>query len=145
MKTASFARHITTYLGGLGALLLGLGWIHADQVQGVQESANALTEPLIIAIGLVGALITRILIAVVTNLFRLGSGEKPSGRAGGLNPLWVMGLGMTVGFMGCLPSCSPAQLDAVRGIPIRVTLITPEGDVGYSSKSGLSVDYRSGK
>lgn len=71
--------------------------------------------------------------------------DGTSGSAGGRFPLWVVGLGMAAGFMGCLPSCSPAQLDAVRGVPVRFTLITPGGDVGYSSKSGLSVDYRSGK
>jgi hypothetical protein len=71
--------------------------------------------------------------------------EENNGPAGGLSPLWVVGLGMAVGCMGCLPSCSPAQMDAARAIPIKFTLITPGGDIGYSSKRGLSVDYYSAK
>lgn len=66
--------------------------------------------------------------------------DGTSGDVGGRLPLWVVGLGMTAGIMGCLPSCS-----ALQEVPIRFTLITPEGDFGYSSKAGLSVDVRSGK
>ena len=71
--------------------------------------------------------------------------EQTGGSAGGRIPLWVIGAGMMAGGLGCLPSCSSAQMDAARAIPIRVTLITPGGGIGYSSKSGLSVDYRSAK
>ena len=70
---------------------------------------------------------------------------ETGGSAGGRIPLWVIGAGMMAGGLGCLPSCSSAQMDAARAIPIRVTLITPGGGIGYSSKSGLSVDYRSAK
>lgn len=69
--------------------------------------------------------------------------EKPSGTAGGLNLLWIAGLGMTVGFIGCsLPSCTPAQLAVARAIPIRIGLDTPDGSLGYSSKSGIDVRAR---
>ena len=61
--------------------------------------------------------------------------DGTSGAAGGRSPLWVVGLGMAAGLMGCLPSCS-----ALQEVPIRFTLITPGGDVGYSSKSGLSLE-----
>lgn len=140
MKTVT--RHITTFLGGFGSQLLALGWINADAVPGINESATALTNPLIVVIGLIGALLTRVLIAVVSNLFRTGTGESKSDSAGGLSPC-VLGLCMAAGLMGlATPSCTPAQIETARAIPIRIGIESPNASLGYSSKSGLDLRAR---
>jgi len=69
--------------------------------------------------------------------------EKPSGPAGGLNLLWIAAMGMTAAAMGMgLPSCSSAQLAAARAVPIRACVITPQGKVCYSSKTGIDLRAR---
>jgi hypothetical protein len=61
-------------------------------------------------------------------------------------PVCVLGV-VTAGLCMALQSCSPAQLDALKGIPISGAVDTDYGSVGYSSKSGVSlyVDRRSRK
>jgi hypothetical protein len=105
-----------------------LAWLKANPVEAVA------------VIGAANVLLRFITSGKISILPPEDQADGTGGAAGGRLPLWVVGLGMAAGIMGCLPSCS-----ALEGVPVRFTLITPEGDVGYSSKAGLSVDYRSGK
>jgi hypothetical protein len=42
--------------------------------------------------------------------------------------------------VGTLPSCSPAQIEAMRRTPIRACVVTEQGRICYSAKDGLSAE-----
>ena len=78
---------------------------------------------------------------------------KSSGQVAGNSataPGWALWLsvGASAGFVVLsLPACSTAQMAAAGAIPIRTTIRTDYGVIGYSSKRGIEmdVDATSGK
>lgn len=98
-----------------------------------------LVGPLVIIGTLVVTALWRVALVWMARIFRTGSGEngeKSRGGPGGL-PLWIIGAAGAF-ICGSLPSC---------GLPVRATVILPEGAVSYSAKGGLElhVDRRSYK
>jgi hypothetical protein len=144
MKTfATLIRHAVTYLVGLLVAWFAIHLTAPDDLKAATDAANALVEPLCVVAGFVAVILTRLAMPFFSRLFRLGSGEtEDKGSAGGLSPCVLLWIGMTVAFMGSLPSCSPAELDAARAVPITFHLVGPDGSVGYSSKGGLVISGR---
>jgi hypothetical protein len=139
MNIASQIRHFLTFLAGLGGLFLSWQIIAPDQVAAVDKAGADLIDPLIIIIGAVAAGLARLALGWIGSLIGLGAGELGN-KASGF-PVWV-GLIATAALVGVLPSCSPAQMDALRAVPIRVGVETPDSRVSYSSKGGLVVEAR---
>lgn len=77
----------------------------------------------------------------------LTGGEDATGGSNGSGTIGCVLVFATVGAaaVGTLPSCSPAQLEAARSVPIRACVVTDHGVVCYSSKSGLSAEIRAEK
>jgi hypothetical protein len=148
MNLASQIRHFLAFLAGLGTLFLSWHIIAPDQVEAVNKAGGELISPLVIILGAVGACVFRAALTWIYQLFRTGAGETETktGGSGGSLPLWVL-MGTLAGCMGFLPACSSAQWAAARAIPIRTCVITDQGTVCYSSKSGLSaeIDLQSAK
>ena len=144
MNTASLFRHLFTFLAGLGGILLSVHLIAPDQVEAVNKAGAALSAPLIVILGAVAAGVARMALSWIYKLFSRGAGENVAG--GGSLPLWIVGAAAGL-ICTALPSCSADQRETLKGIPIRTTVVTDYGTVGYSSKSGISVyvDRRSGK
>lgn len=69
-------------------------------------------------------------------------GKDDAGGSGGSGPLW--GAGMLL-FSLLLQSCTPAQVEAFKAIPITIGIEGEQGTYGYSSKSGLSVAIKAPK
>jgi hypothetical protein len=147
---ASLIRHLLTCLAGIGGFLLEAGLIDSTQVAQANEAGAALVDPMAILCGLAAAGLARVAIGCLGKIFP-ALAAKISGASGGALPLWL--LVMTAGalVMGCLPSCTPngTGLDwtALKSIPIKSCIVTEQGKICYSSKSGLEVevDARSGK
>jgi len=132
-------RHYVTFLTGLGAMLLAHSLITPDQVSQANAAGAQLVEPVMVILGLFAAGVSRLVMAGVAKSF-----EAIGSHASGIwTPVMTIGgLSMAAGLMGfSLPSCTSAP------VPTRLCLVTGQGTVCYSSKSGLSaeVDATSGK
>jgi hypothetical protein len=94
----------------------------------------------------VAVVVVRLLIAWIGK-FLPALAEKASGGMSGGACLLVMASMTAAAVGGALPSCSPAQVEAWRAVPIKGCVTTDQGTVCYSSKGGLSaeVDARSSK
>lgn len=145
MNIASQVRHYLTFLAGLGGLFFSWLIIAPDQVDAVNKAGADLINPLVIIIGAVAAGVTRLLIGWVSSLFSRGAGGVGK-RVNGLS-WWTAGIISTAAILGGSPSCTPQQMEAARGIPVKGCVQTDQGTVCYSSKGGLSyeVDVRSSK
>lgn len=143
MNIASLLRHALTFLAGLGGLFFSWSIIAPDQVAAVNAAGADLIAPLTIILGAVAACVARLALSWIFKIFRHGSGDVTG--AGGLS-LWI-GVMAAGGLCLALPSCSPETREVLKAFPIRTTVVTDYGTVGYSSKSGISVyvDRRSGK
>ena len=140
----SLARHAVTYLAGIGGLLLSWHLIAPDQVDAVNKAGAELIAPLTIILGAVAACVARMALTWIFKLFGSGAGERSSNGIG-LGLVWV---GAAAGLIcTALPSCSAEDRQVWRMIPIRSVFHTDYGSLGYSSKSGISieVDQRSAK
>lgn len=138
-------RHYITFLAGIGGLLLSWHLIAPEDVAKANDAGVALIEPLTVLAGLIGAGVTRLAITWVGKMFSHGTGESSQGSSGGMLPC-VLGLAAAGSLIVSLSSCSPAQLAAVRAIPIKACYIAPDGThVCYSSRDGVEVDVGSGK
>lgn len=142
----SILRHLLTFLAGLGTLLAARAVIAPEDAAAVNEAGAQLIEPVALILGAAGAALARLLLA----LFQRGGGKTGPLVGTGLPAAGGLLLaGSLAGFVGfSLPSCSPAQLETARNIPIKACYIDEAGNsVCYGSKSGLelSVDRRSGK
>lgn len=140
MNLASQIRHYLTFLAGLGGLLLSWHLIAPDQVEAVNQAGKDLIDPLTLIAGALAAGIARLAIGYITSFFSRGTGDV--GKADKL-PLWLLaGIVSTAAALGGLPSCA-----AIKDVPVRACLLTDQGTVCYSTKSGLSadVDARSAK
>ena len=139
----SLLRHLVTGLAGLGTYLGTLGLVDAGSVDAANSLASQIAEPLAGLLGLVVIVIFRLAMTWLGKRFPslagLGNGVS------GMSPLLAIAC-MTAGLTGfCLPSCSPAQVATFRAFPVRLGITGPNGDVGYSSKAGLSVDLHATK
>lgn len=147
MNLQSQLRHLLTFLAGLGTLLLAHNLLAPDQAEALNQAGAALIEPLSVICGAVGAAAARLVLTWLGRMVASGAGETSSTAGSGMFPLWLIGATAAGLMVFSLPSCSSAQLGALRGVPIRGCVITDRGSVCYSSKTGvtLEVDAHSGK
>jgi hypothetical protein len=129
-------RHALTALAGLGAFLASKGLLDSADAPAVDAAGLQVSDALTV---ILGAMIMRLLI------FLMGKIKGLSGDKAGMALFWFAGTAV-----GCmtLPSCSPANMEAMRSVPIKACYIDKAGNsVCYSSKGGISVevDQRSGK
>jgi hypothetical protein len=148
MKTylASLLRHAFTALAGLGAFLLSHNLIDQGDVAAVDAAGVSLGAALVV---ILTAIIGRMALTIFGKFFAGAAGEN-GGASGGAASL-LLWAGTAAGFMGGLPSCSPADRAsawaAFRAVPIRACVAGEYGSACYSSKGGieLTVDTKSGK
>lgn len=129
-------RHALTALAGVGTLLAGRGWIAPEDAEAVNASGASLREALVV-----------VLVAVVARLAMVLGGKflKVSGKDNTGIHLWLLFLG-TVALAGALPSCTAAQRDAFRDVPVKACVRDEDGrGVCYSTTDGIVVDYHSAK
>jgi hypothetical protein len=133
----SLFRHALTAMACLGTFMysqgyMGSGRSFAPSVAAVNASGAAMSNAL-----------SAVLVAVLTRLFLKFSGKVIDAHVNeGKNNNGFLGLllGMVVLIGMALPSCSPAQLEAARSIPIRATYVDAQGRVfAYDPQTGVSV------
>lgn len=130
-------RHYLTFLAGIGGMLVAQTLITPDQVSQANAAGAQLVEPVMVIVGLVAAGVTRLIMALFAKVFE----SVGSLASGNWTPVWIGGLAMTAGLMGfSLPSCTAADVAAVRAVPARFCLTGDQGTVCYSNKSGLSAE-----
>ena len=100
-----------------------------------------LAENPVQAVAVLGA--ANILVRFVTSgkISIFGDGETDAthgGASGGMLPLLVIGFAAAA--LMALPSCSPSQLAVLKQMPLRACLVTDQGNLCYSTKSGLSAE-----
>ena len=143
MNIQSILRHWFT----LAATLI-TGWLVAtltlspEQQADLAKALGDIMGPLVIIVTLIITAGWRIALTYFAKLF---AGKNTVGS--GWSPL-VIGVMAAAGLIcTALPSCSADQRAVLKDIPIRTSVVTDYGTVGYSSKSGISVyvDRRSGK
>lgn len=137
MNFSSQLRHFLTYLAGLGTALATWHLIAPDQVEAVNKAGADLISPLTVILGAVGVFVFRLAITWLGKIFSGLAGKASGGMSGGTMLLMVCGTMAGIG--GCLPSCSAQQLAAARAVPVKACVITPEGNICYSSKAGIEV------
>jgi hypothetical protein len=128
MKNLStYLRHLVTALAGISAYL-------ATLPTGTSDAA----EP-VAGLAMVAAVaVTRLVLALVGNLFAAIAEKSSGGMSGGMLPLMV---GLAAGIVGSLPSCA-----ALESTPVRACLITERGTICYSQDgASAAVNLRSGK
>ena len=130
----SLVRHLLTFLVGLGATLESTGLIGADDVTAANAAGVQLQDVLA---GLVAMICARLFLHFGGKLF---SGNSVSdSKDKGLNGLLLF-LGMAGLFMG-LPSCTPAQLEAAKAMPVKACYTDDAGNRAcYSSKGGIELE-----
>jgi hypothetical protein len=142
MNIPSILRHWFTLLA---TLLTGWLVLPAEQQAELTKALGDLVGPLAIILTLVVTATWRMALTWLSKIFRAGSGELENrGPSGGMGLLLMI---TAVALGGALPSCSPAEVEALRGIPIKGCIQTDDGTVCYSSKGGISyeIDRRSNK
>ncbi len=145
MKTtiASLLRHAFTALASIGGLLLSANLINPGDVAGVNAAGVSIGTALV---GILTALVARLVLAFTGKLLTGGVPGESSGTSGGALPLLCV-LGTLGGIMGCLPACSATQLAAAQSVPVSTTVHTKYGTASYTTAGGLvlDVDASSGK
>jgi hypothetical protein len=71
----------------------------------------------------------------------LQGGSEETDSAGGLGLVCIVGC-TAAGALGCLPSCTHSQLEALRGVPLKIGVETDDSRLTYSSKGGLLLEAR---
>lgn len=129
----SLIRHALIALLSLGAFLSSRGMIAPEDAAAVNASGATILEA-----------ISVVVLAVVMRLMMKFSGKVISahvndGKNDGGNLLLLLGV---AGLLGLgLPSCSQAQMDAARSVPIKACYIDKNGNRAcYSSKGGIEVE-----
>lgn len=133
MNTASLARHLVTFLAGLGGMLASLRWIGAEHVAELNQAGADLAAPLTIIVGALAAAAARAALAGGAYLFR---DKGQTGNKHRRFPAWLPPVALA-GFFGfTLPACSPgSDVPQVRG-----SYTDKDGNtVTYSPDSGLGV------
>ena len=138
MNLSTQLRHFLSFLAGLGTMFLGWHIIAPEQVEAVNKAGAELISPLMVIIGAVGVCLFRLVIAKLGSFFARIGNKSSGGMSGGAS-LLVVGLGMAAGSGCLLPSCSPAQVAALRAIPIRTCVYGPDGGICYSRESGVEI------
>lgn len=91
------------------------------------------------AVAALGAVNILVRFATSGRVIIFGAGETDTNSSGGIGlPLWLIGTAAVL--LGGLPSCSPEQIEAARGVPVRIGVTTEYGTAAYSSKRGIEVD-----
>jgi|JFJP01.1.fsa_nt_gi hypothetical protein len=140
----SIMRHwITPALAALALWLVAPLALSADEAKQLTTALSQLAEPLVAVLALVAVAGARLLIKAIGKFIGWGAGEIGD-RYSGIPALAAM-IGTAVVIGGSLPSCSSAQIETARAFPVHLGIRTDYGDVGYSSKSGVSyyIDRRS--
>lgn len=136
----TLARHIATWVVGLIVAFFTIHLTAPGELTAAKDAANAIVEPLVILLSTAAVIVTRLAMPMLQKLFRRGAGENDSSGTGGL-PLLVGWITVSTLAVGTLPACSPAMADAARALPIRLTLLMPDGSLSYSSKRGIEAEY----
>ena len=148
MNIASILRHWFTLAATIfTAWVIAMVALPPEQQQLLSTAVTDLVGPLVILCTLLVTALGRMALVWISKTFRAGSGdmENDGSPSGGMG-LLVLG-GAVAALCGGLPSCSAEQLAAARSIPIKTCVVTDQGTICYSSKSGLSaeIDATSGK
>lgn len=129
----SLLRHAFTALLGLGTFMYSQGYIGSDDVADVNASGAAMANAL-----------SAIIVVLLSRLFLKFSGKLIDAHVNeekndnGFLGLLLLGMVGLFGF--ALPSCSPAQVEAVRAIPVRASFVDKQGRVwAYDPRTGVSV------
>lgn len=138
------ASRFTAWAAALAAAVVA--WFVGQDFITVPDAAKA-TEDLTTLLSGVFAAVAAVavwLAGVVFRKFTRGNPDDKSGggSAGGALLVAMAGIatwGMALGGALFLTSCSPAQVEAFRAVPITIGIEGEHGTYGYSSKSGLSV------
>jgi Trk-type K+ transport system membrane component len=143
-KLDSYLRHIfTTLITAFVVAITGYFSLDAEQAKAVTEGLAKMGDGAVAVLLVIAPVMGRLLWAWGSKIFQSGSGETGNGPAGGLGLFVIMMIGVIAsGLFGGLTSCTPAQMDALRAVPIRVGVETPDSRVSYSSKGGLVVEAR---
>jgi hypothetical protein len=134
----SLVRHLLTFLVGLGTTLHSCGLLAPEDVTAVNDAGVTLQS---VVAGVVVAVLMRLTMRYGGKFFG-NQGVQGSGSLLLLLGLMVAGL---VGTLG-LSSCTVAQRDALRGVPVKACVRDEDGrGVCYSTTDGIVVDYHSTK
>jgi hypothetical protein len=136
----SFARHIITFIAGLGTLLAANNLIAPESAAAVDAAGAALVDPLSIVLGALAAGAVRMVMAWIA-----AKRISATGTGGNMVQAWALLVGLA-GLSGFgLPACSPGSADNMP--PIHASFHKDGITLGYSSKGGilLNVDQSSGK
>ena len=144
-QLTSLLRHALTALFGLGGFLTAKGLISPDDAEAVNAASVSLVDAIVV---IVVAVVARLIFSKVPGLAPASSSgsDDPAGSSangvdqraasGGTSGLLVMA-GLLALALAALPSCA--------GMPVRVGIVVPEGELGYSSKGGLMIQVRAEK
>lgn len=142
-QLASLLRH--TFTGWILAAVVFLTAklsLSAEDVKAVETALNQIGAGLLLLIVTLAPVIGRLVWSWGAQIFQRGAGETKAmtddktGLSGGVGLILTM-TGAAAVLMGGLPSCSPGQLGSM---PIRAKILTPQGNLVYSSKGGLEVE-----
>lgn len=140
MKTIqTLIRHAVTSLAGIGTYLAALGAIEPGSAEAANALGAELAEPLAGLLSLVAVVAVRLAMAWLSKFIPNLAEKANGGMSGGA---WLLVMGVTAGLVGALPSCSPAQVTAFRGVPIRIGIEGRDAAASYSSKGGLVISAR---
>lgn len=156
---ASHLRHFITAIAAIGSYLLLHKLVSPSQADAINQAGTQLIEPLttlgsLLAVAVIRLAITGLgksfpALADKISLFVPGGSGTNGGAGSGLS-LVILGL-TAAGLMGCLPSCSTAQLAEAKAIqdavPVHISTTTHGVTASYDSRNGLAVivDPHSGK
>jgi hypothetical protein len=134
---ATLTRHGITYLVGILTAWLAVYLTAPEELKTATEAANALVEPLVILIGFVAVILSRLAMPALNKIFRRGAGED-SANGTGLAPLVAIGtvIGMTAAVGGLLPSCSTGP---VSGAEYPVTGFVSYTDPQTGAQVGVNI------
>lgn len=141
----SLLRHALSALLGLGALLASKGLINPDDVDAVSAASASLVDALVV-VGV--AVVARLIFSKVPWLAPAsssGSDEPVGSSANGVDQRAASGGTSGLLLMAGLLALALAALPSCAGVPVRVGIVVPEGEIGYSSKGGLTVQVRGEK
>jgi hypothetical protein len=142
MNLQSFIRHLLTGLLTIGTLFAAWKIIPADQIESINQAGSAILEPLVLILSALAIFVWRWVIAQFARIFPWLE-NNPQPPAGGPSPLWILGVLVTAAGLGSLPSCTPANIEAFRNIPIEFRVDGPRDSTwGYSSKHGVEIMAR---
>lgn len=139
MNAASLIRHLVTGLAAAGTVLFSAHLIAPDAVAAINKAGGDLIEPLVIFLALVAGAVTRLALAKLATLFRLGTGESASPPATGPMLAVIGWMTLAAGVVASLPACS-----SFEGMPLKATVQIQEGALSYSAKRGVEIEYRPG-